>query len=166
MIYLQMIYPMITSFINDCVTKAAEELGYPTMKQEQLDVAIAFVEGRDVFAILPTGFGKSLCYVYLPASFDNILKQEQGYSTVMVVTPLLAIMKDQASITGYNTCMTTSTIQVATFSSKGLSTTCISGEVNDVTILAGVTHDRYQLICITPEMLINSKKWRRDRCVR
>ena len=59
MIYLQMIYPMITSFIKHCVTKAAEELGYPTMKQEQLDVAIAFVEGRDVFAILPIGFGKS-----------------------------------------------------------------------------------------------------------
>ena len=36
-------------FISDCVTKAAEELGSPTMKQEQLDVAIAFVEGRDVF---------------------------------------------------------------------------------------------------------------------
>ena len=30
------------------------------MKTEQLDVAMAFLEGRDVFAILPTGFGKSL----------------------------------------------------------------------------------------------------------
>ena len=38
-------------FISDCVTKAAEELGYQTMKMEQLDVAIAFVEGRDVFVI-------------------------------------------------------------------------------------------------------------------
>ena len=27
-------------FISDCVIKAAEELGYPTMKMEQLDVAI------------------------------------------------------------------------------------------------------------------------------
>ena len=25
-------------FISDCVIKAAEELGYPTMKMEQLDV--------------------------------------------------------------------------------------------------------------------------------
>ena len=40
-----------------------------------------------------------LCLL-IPASFDNILKQEQGYSIVVVVTPLLAIMKDQASITG------------------------------------------------------------------
>ena len=73
------------------------------MNMEQLDVAIAFVEGRDVFAILPTGFGKSLCYAYLPASFDRMLEQDQGYSIVVVVTPLLAIMKDQASI--YNMCM-------------------------------------------------------------
>ena len=27
---------------------------------EQLDVVMAFLEGRDVFVILPTGFGKSL----------------------------------------------------------------------------------------------------------
>ena len=67
-------------FISDCVTKAAEELGYPTMKMEQLDVTIAFVEGRDVFAILPTGFGKSLFYACLPASFafDRMLEQDQG----------------------------------------------------------------------------------------
>ena len=30
-------------FISDCVTKAADEWGYTSMKQEQLDVAIAFV---------------------------------------------------------------------------------------------------------------------------
>ena len=68
-------------FISDCVIKASEELGYPSMKMEQLDVAIAFVEGRDVFAILPTGFGKSLRHACLPASFDRMLEQDQGYSS-------------------------------------------------------------------------------------
>ena len=38
--------------------EAAKELGYPAMKPEQVDVAVTFVEGRDVFAVLPTGFGK------------------------------------------------------------------------------------------------------------
>ena len=50
---------------------------------------------RDVFAILPTGFGKSLCYACLPAAFDAINKKERGHSIAMIVTPLLAIMKDQ-----------------------------------------------------------------------
>ena len=74
------------------------------MKQKQLhvDVAVAFV---DLFAILTTGFGKSLCYACLPASFNStcILKQEQGYSIVMVVTPHLSIMKDWASSKGCHT---------------------------------------------------------------
>ena len=47
-----------TDFISECVTKAAEKLGYPIMKQEQLGVAIAFAEGRDVFAILQLGLGR------------------------------------------------------------------------------------------------------------
>ena len=50
------------------------------MKMEQLDVAIAFVEGRDAFAILPTGFRNYAC---LPASFDRMLEQDQGYCIVV-----------------------------------------------------------------------------------
>ena len=81
--------------IKKIVSEAGKELGYPSMKAEQVDVAVAFLEGRDVFAILPTGFGKSLCYACLPAAFDSIGKRERGHSLVLVVTPLLAIMKDQ-----------------------------------------------------------------------
>ena len=78
-----------TKFVRDSTTEVAEELSYPAMKPEQLDVAVAFVKGRDVFAILPTGFGKSLCYTCLPVSFDKISKKECGHSIVVTVTPLL-----------------------------------------------------------------------------
>ena len=46
-------------------------LGYPEMKPEQLEVAATFIEGRVVFSVLPTGFGKSLCYACLPLAFDK-----------------------------------------------------------------------------------------------
>eukprot|EP00731_Ephydatia_muelleri_P025728 Em0017g811a len=36
--------------------RQTEELEYPAMKPEQLEVAVPFIEGRDVFAVLPTGF--------------------------------------------------------------------------------------------------------------
>ena len=83
------------SSVRESICFAAKELGYPVLKPEQLDVLLTFVKGRDVFAILPTGFGKSLCYACLPRTFDEILSKERGYCIVVVVTPLLAIMNDQ-----------------------------------------------------------------------
>ena len=41
------------------LSEASRELGYSALKSEQLDVSVEFMLGRDVFAILPTGFGKS-----------------------------------------------------------------------------------------------------------
>ena len=76
------------------VIEAAMELGFSSMKPEQVEVAVAQVEGRDVFVILPTDFGKSLCYACLPVVFDKCQKKERGYS-IFIVTPLVAIMKDQ-----------------------------------------------------------------------
>eukprot|EP00731_Ephydatia_muelleri_P025636 Em0017g719a len=82
--------------VVQCVIEAAMELGYSSMKPEQAEVAVALIVGRDVFAILPTGFGKSLCYACLPVAFDKCQKKERGYSIVVVVSPLVAVMKDQS----------------------------------------------------------------------
>ena len=43
--------------------------------------------------MLPTGSGKSLCYTALPSVFD-ILRGKDGH-IVIVVSPLVALMKDQ-----------------------------------------------------------------------
>ena len=51
----------------------AKELGYRQLKPEQADVIEAFVKGRDMFAVLPTGYGKSLRYGCLPLVFDRLL---------------------------------------------------------------------------------------------
>lgn len=52
----------------------------------QLDIMNAVINGKDALAVLPTGGGKSLCY-QLPAVYLNKL--------VIVVSPLIALMKDQ-----------------------------------------------------------------------
>ena len=40
--------------------------GYAEIKDKQRDAILAFVSGKDVFVSLPTGYGKSFCYQYLP----------------------------------------------------------------------------------------------------
>ena len=62
----------------------------------RIEVVLSFLTGNDVFAVLPTGYGKSMCYACLPFLFDNHLALQQGeLSIVIVVCPLTAIIEDQ-----------------------------------------------------------------------
>ena len=54
------------------------------------------VGGNGVFVSLPTGYGKSLCYILLPRIFDFV-RGAKNKSIVVVVSPLTALMKDQIS---------------------------------------------------------------------
>ena len=60
--------------------------GFNQFKGEQEKVVRSLMDGKNVFVIMPTGGGKSLCY-QLPA-----LVQE---GTAIVVSPLIALMKNQ-----------------------------------------------------------------------
>lgn len=68
-----------------------EFFGYPTLKPLQKQIIKAIVEeGRDVMAVLATGYGKSICY-QLPFV---VLGQTKS---IIVVSPLIALMEDQSS---------------------------------------------------------------------
>ena len=58
--------------MEDVVNDVTQSLGVFTLKAGQLKVVMAFLEGRDVFVSLPTGYGKSLIYAILPAVFDKL----------------------------------------------------------------------------------------------
>lgn len=63
-----------------------ERFGLSAFRPGQREAALAVLEGRDVVAVMPTGAGKSLCF-QLPA----VLLE----GTTIVVSPLIALMKDQ-----------------------------------------------------------------------
>ncbi len=86
----------LVKHIKDVAVEAAQSLGCDSLKKEQMEVVVKFVTGNDVFAILPTGFGKSLCYACLPAVF-NKLNGTNG-SIVVVITLLMAITEDQVCV--------------------------------------------------------------------
>ena len=77
------------------IIRASQRLGYTVVRPMQLQAIRSFMEGNDVLICLPTGSGKSLCYSVLPYAFDDLLNPEG--SIVVVVSPLIALMKDQVS---------------------------------------------------------------------
>ena len=82
---------MEKSVILEAAQNAAKKLGYPILNKKQKEVILTFLSGNDVFAVLPTGYGKSLYYTCLPIAFDNILKTKG--SIAVVVTPLTAFIR-------------------------------------------------------------------------
>ena len=71
--------------IEAAETGAVQCLGYADMEPEQLQAVSGIISGQDVYAVLPTGFEKSLYFAYLPAVFDWVLPIGEP-STVLVVT--------------------------------------------------------------------------------
>src|ERR1700742_641426 len=62
--------------------------GHREFRAHQQVVCEAATEGRDVLLVMPTGAGKSLCY-QLPALARG--------GTALVISPLIALMDDQAN---------------------------------------------------------------------
>ena len=52
--------------LSEATVAATQALDYQQMKPQQLEVVQSFVKGNDVFGVLPTEFGKGLCYGCLP----------------------------------------------------------------------------------------------------
>ena len=84
--------------IKEMATAAVISLGYTESKSHQVQVIEKFVSSHDVFGILPTGYGKSLCYACLPLIFDQLLQKLSGFAIALIVLPLIELMRDQIKL--------------------------------------------------------------------
>ena len=100
----------------------------------QREIAQASLAGEDVLALLPTGGGKSLCY-QLPALLEPGL--------TLVVSPLIALMKDQVDALGAN----------------GISATFLNSSLDSASAaqrLRGLDRGEYRLLYVAPERIVLS----------
>lgn len=117
--------------------------GYATFRPLQREIIEANLVGEDVFALLPTGGGKSLCF-QLPALARDGL--------TVVVSPLIALMKDQVDA-----------LQASGVAATFLNSTLGAEESRNR--LRGLHRGQYKLLYVAPERLMlagwieNLKTW-------
>ncbi|NLC66608.1 MAG: RecQ family ATP-dependent DNA helicase, partial [Clostridium sp.] len=105
--------------------------GYKKFKKEQYDIINSILSGRDALGVLPTGYGKSLCYQIPAINLDG---------PTLVISPLISLMKDQ----------------VDGLKSRGIKATYINSslglkESNRRKI--NIRRGKYDLIYVSPESL-------------
>ena len=105
--------------------------GFDCFRPQQERVIRSILAGRDVAVIMPTGGGKSLCY-QLPAILSG--------GTTVVVSPLIALMHDQA----------------AQLEQMGIPAAVLNSTLNPAEqsrIMRSATEGAYRLLYLSPERL-------------
>jgi ATP-dependent DNA helicase RecQ len=117
------------------ITAALKRFGHSSFRPLQLETVNAVLAGKDALTVLPTGGGKSLTY-QLPATLLP--------GTTVVVSPLIALMKDQ----------------VDALNRKGIAATYLASnlEAKEATRrLQGIRANEYKLVYISPERVRASR---------
>lgn len=108
-----------------------EYWGYDSFRPKQEDIVRTALEGRDVLAILPTGGGKSVCF-----QVPGMIRE----GIAIVVTPLIALMKDQ----------------VQNLTAKGIKALCINAGMSHRevdTALNNALYGDHKFLYVSPERL-------------
>lgn len=103
--------------------------GYDNFKPHQYEIINRVINKQDVCAIMPTGYGKSMCF-QIPALYMA--------KTCIVVSPLIALMEDQHR----------------RLESIGVSSICFNSNTTDKSIQKKkIIAGEYSIVFMTPEMI-------------
>ncbi len=117
---------------HDILGLLKQVFGFSSFRPLQREIIEDALAGRDVFALLPTGGGKSLCF-QLPALVQRGL--------TLVVSPLISLMKDQVDA-----------LRASGVEAAYLNSSVALGEMRDR--IRGVREGRFRLVYVAPERLL------------
>ena len=105
--------------------------GYPAFRPGQETLIDAVLQGKDVFGIMPTGGGKSICYQIPALMLPGI---------TLVISPLISLMQDQVAA-----------LKAAGVPAAYINSTLTGAQVQAVyrNLLAG----KYKIVYVAPERL-------------
>lgn len=106
--------------------------GYSSFRQGQKSVIESILAGRDAFAVMPTGAGKSVCYQIPAVLLPGI---------TLVISPLISLMQDQ----------------VKALNEAGVSAAFINSSLSESAFFETVRRARqglYKIIYVAPERLL------------
>ncbi len=56
------------------------------LKDKQIEIILLYIDGRDAIGLLPTGYGKSMCYILPPLITNKV---------IFIISPLISLMENQ-----------------------------------------------------------------------
>jgi ATP-dependent DNA helicase RecQ len=121
--------------LTDAISSLQKHFGFDDFREGQREVIGSILEGKDAVVVMPTGSGKSLCY-QLPAMILN--------GATLVVSPLIALMKDQ----------------VDALQARGLPATFINSSISESEQHARIESLRrreHKLVYVAPERFRSSR---------
>ena len=121
--------------LSDAITTLRQHFGFDDFREGQREVVGSILEGKDAVVVMPTGSGKSLCYQLPAMILDGV---------TLVVSPLIALMKDQ----------------VDALQARGLPATFINSSISEPEQRARIESLRrraHKLVYIAPERFRSSR---------
>jgi ATP-dependent DNA helicase RecQ len=121
--------------LTDALASLRQHFGFDDFREGQREVIGSILEGKDAVVVMPTGSGKSLCFQLPAMILDGV---------TLVVSPLIALMKDQ----------------VDALQARGLPATFINSSISEPEQLARIDalkRREHKLVYIAPERFRSSR---------
>lgn len=136
---------------EEALRMSLKDLGLEALKREQRQAIESVVlKRKDVLAVLPTGFGKSLIYQVLPGVFDYMAGKFDinDRSVVLVISPLNALMRDQISKLNER--------GMTSFMVQGQQVVVVGGERESLGVL---TNPLCRILFVHPEVCVENRRF-------